>query len=83
LNALELTQKMVRRCLQLKPSDSLPADTPLLGGFAEFNSLTITTLVVDIEAELDCEIADDELSGEIFATVGTLADFVAIKMESL
>ena len=55
-------------------------ERPEDGGFPEFNSLTITTLVTEIEEVVDCEIADEELSGEIFATVGSLADFVHLKM---
>lgn len=80
MNALELTQKLVRKCLQLKPSETLNRDTPLMGGFPEFNSLTIATLIVAIEEAVDCEIGDDELSGENFETVGSLADFVETKM---
>ncbi|MFA5495317.1 MAG: phosphopantetheine-binding protein [Porticoccaceae bacterium] len=80
MNALELTQKFIRSCLQLSATEPLDRDTALLGGFPEFNSLTITTLIVEIEEALDCEIADDEISGEIFETVGSLADFVAGKM---
>lgn len=80
MNALELTRKLIRDCLQLKVSEPLTRETPLLGGFPEFNSLTIATLIIEIEEVVDCEIADDELRGEIFETIGTLADFVDMKM---
>jgi len=66
--------------LQLPPDEPLTRDTDLLGGFPEFNSLTITNLIIEIEETLDCEIADDELTSELFQTVGTLADFVETKM---
>lgn len=80
MNALELTQKLIRKCLQLSASEPLNRDTALMGGFPEFNSLTIATLIVAIEEAVDCEIADDELDGENFETVGALADFVENKM---
>jgi acyl carrier protein len=80
VNALELTRKLIRACLQLQDSAQLPIDTPLLGGFSDFNSLTITGLVLGIEEALDCEIAGDELSGDIFESIGSLASFVDAKM---
>ena len=80
MNALDLTTKLLRACLQLSPSEPLSRETALLGGFPEFNSLTITTLIVEIEERLDCEIADHELTSELFETVGTLADFIDTKM---
>jgi acyl carrier protein len=80
VNALELTRKLIRDCLQLQVSVPLTRETPLLGGFAEFNSLTIATLIIEIEEVVDCEIADDEFRSEIFETIGTLADFVDMKM---
>lgn len=83
MNSLELTQKLIRDCLQLKPSEALTRETPLLGGFPELNSLTITTLMMQIEEAVDCEITDDELTEEIFETVGSLADFVEMKMVSV
>ena len=80
MNALELTQKLIRSCLQLGQDYPLTESTVLLGGFPEFNSLTITTLIAEIEEAVDCEIDDEEISGEIFETVGTLAEFVRAKM---
>lgn len=80
MNTLELTQKLIRKCLQLNASEPLTPETPLMGGFPEFNSLTIATLIVAIEEAVDCEIGDDELTGENFETVGSLAEFVETKM---
>ena len=50
-----------------------------MGGFPEFNSLAITTMIVQIEETLGCEIMDDEITGDIFESVGSLADFIAEK----
>ncbi len=81
MQALELTQSLVRSCLNLSEAEPLSADTYLMGGFPEFDSLTITTLITRIEEAIGCEIDDDEISGETFETVGTLAEFVGLKME--
>lgn len=80
MTALDLCRKLIRACLQLNEAAPLSRETPLLGGFAEFDSLTITTLIAEIEEALDCEIADEELSGELFETIGTLTDFIDSKM---
>lgn len=57
-------------------ADRLTAATPLLGGLPEFDSMAVVTVVTMIEDEFGIEIADDDLSAEVFATVGTLAEFV-------
>ena len=82
MNSLDLTRKIVSTCLQLgSAADSFDRDTQLLGGLPEFNSLTITAIVASIEEEVDCEVDDMEITAEIFETMGSLADFVAEKME--
>ena len=82
MESLEVTRNIVRACLQLGPlADSFDRDTQLLGGMPEFNSLTIAAIVASIEDELDCEIDDADITGEIFETMGSLSDFVAEKME--
>lgn len=80
MNALDLTRKLVRDCLQLKDSEQLNPETPLLSGFPELNSLTIATLMTEIEEAVDCEIDDDEISESVFETIGSLADFIDKKM---
>ena len=80
MDALELTRSIVRGCLQLGTDVALDRDTYLMGNFAEFNSLTITTMIVEIEEQTDCEIDDDEIAAELFETVGSLADFVEEKL---
>lgn len=57
------------------------ADTELLGALPELNSMAVVTLVNTIEERFGVSIGDDEISGETFATVGSLARFVADKLE--
>lgn len=75
---MDVTRKIVRACLQLgSQADSFDRNTQLLGGLPEFNSLTIAAVVASIEDEFDCEIDDEELTAEIFETMGSLSDFIA------
>ncbi len=59
---------------------TLTVESPLLGGLPEFDSMAVVTVVTMIEDELGVTIDDDELSADVFATVGSLADFVSQKM---
>jgi len=51
-----------------------------MGSFPEFNSLTIVTMILQIEENTGCDIEDDEISADIFETIGTLTDFVEEKI---
>lgn len=52
------------------------AQTRLLGGLPELDSLALTSLIAEIEARFGLIVADDEIDGSVFASVGTLTDFV-------
>lgn len=81
MNALDLTRTIVRSCLQLDDSVPLDEETYLMGGFAEFNSLTIATMIAEIEDQTGELVDDDEINGELFETVGSLAEFVRTKLD--
>ena len=57
----------------------LNPNTEIMGNFPQFNSLSIAGIIAAIEDELGCEIDDEEITAELFATVGTLAEFVESK----
>ena len=81
MDALVLAKDLLRSNLQLGDKvDQLKADSPLMGAYPEFNSLTVVGLVTAIEEQLGCEIGDEEISEDIFQTVGSLANFIATKM---
>ena len=78
---LARVKKILRDTLNLGDrADKLSAESPLLGGLPEFDSMAVVAVVTMIEDELGVTIEDDELSAEIFATVGSLAEFVAQKV---
>jgi len=80
MDSLALTKRILRDALSLgSRAEALSVESPLLGGMPEFDSLAVVTIVGMIEDELGISIDDDELSAEVFSTVGTLAEFVLRK----
>ncbi len=60
-------------------ADLLTLDSPLLGGVPEFDSMAVVQVITMMEEECGITIQDDELSAEVFATVGSLVRFLAQK----
>lgn len=56
------------------------ADTPLLGAVPELDSMAVVSLITALEEQLGISVDDDEIDGEVFATVGSLTAFVAAKL---
>ena len=80
MDFLSLARQIVKSSLQLgDESNTFDESTQLLGGLPEFNSLTITNIIAEIEVQLDCEVDDGELTAELFETLGSLANFIASK----
>jgi acyl carrier protein len=55
---------------------TLEASTELFGSMPELDSMAVVTLAVNLEREFDFEIDDEDFTGEVFETIGTLAEFV-------
>jgi acyl carrier protein len=55
---------------------SIDASTPLFGSMPELDSLAVLELVASLEERFDFVVDDDEFSGDIFETIGTLTEFV-------
>ena len=74
---LQLTKEILQTTLQLgAQADSLTRETPLMGHFPQLNSLTVMGVISEIEAQTGCAIDDQEITAEIFESVGTLATFI-------
>lgn len=54
--------------------------THLLGAVPEFDSMAVVALIGALEEQLGINVDDDEIDGQTFLTVGSLADFVAVKL---
>jgi acyl carrier protein len=57
-------------------ADTLDASTELFGSMPELDSMAVVALTVNLEKEFDFEIDDEDFSGEVFETIGTLAAFI-------
>lgn len=55
-------------------------DTPILGKGVGLDSVEALALIIEIEAEFDIGIDDDELTVNLFKNIGTLAEFVKNKL---
>ncbi|ABM62336.1 acyl carrier protein [Halorhodospira halophila] len=58
-------------------------DTALLGALPELDSMAVVSVLTACEERFGFIIEDDEVSGETFATLGSLADFVDGKINEL
>lgn len=54
-------------------------ETPLLGDIPEFDSMAVVSLITAMEERFGIVVDDDEIDGSTFATVGSLAAFIAAK----
>ena len=55
-------------------------DTALLGSVPELDSMAVVNLITTMEERFGIAIDDDEIDGDVFATVGSLVDFVRQKL---
>jgi acyl carrier protein len=60
----------------------LTAASPLFGAVPELDSLGVLEVVTNLESRFGISVADEEFSGEIFETLGSLAEFVETKLGS-
>jgi acyl carrier protein len=60
-------------------ADTLDASTPLFGSMPELDSFAVVELAASLEEQFGFQIDDSDFSGEVFETVGTLAEFVEKK----
>jgi len=63
-----------------KRGADLQLSSSLLGALPELDSIALTTLLIELEEQFDFKIEDDEIDGQIFETLGSLADYVAQKI---
>lgn len=70
---------------QLGPSyapESFNDDTLLLGAIPELDSMAVVGILTAVEEELGVTVDDDEISAEIFASFGSLADFLRAREDA-
>jgi len=70
-SSLQLTRR-------IRPVD---ASTPLLGAIPELDSMAVVNVITALEEFFGFTIADDEIGGATFATLGSLTAFVKEKLD--
>ena len=53
---------------------------PLLGAIPELDSMAVVTLITTLEDRFGISVDDDEISGDVFASVRSLCTFVNDKL---
>lgn len=78
LGTLDGVRRVLVRTLGIEDrAGGIDADTALLGGLPELDSLAVLELAAALEDDFGIVIDDADFTGEVFETVGTLAAFVA------
>ena len=62
-------------------ADDFDASTQLIGALPEFDSMAVVSIITAIEDELGCVFDDEEITAEVFETIGSLSELVASKLE--
>jgi len=79
--SLEEIRQVVGDMLQLGDrTESLQADSALLGGIPEFDSMAVVSVITALEEQYGIMVEDDDISAETFETLGNLVDFVNSKL---
>lgn len=55
-------------------------ETELFGALPELDSMAVAGLLTEMEDRLDIMIDDDDVDGEMFATLGSLVAFASAKV---
>lgn len=59
---------------------TLDAATPLLGSLPELDSMAVLELVHDLEERFDIVVEGEEMTADVFDSLGSLAAFVDSKL---
>jgi acyl carrier protein len=80
MDTIDRLKRILADSLQLGArAERLTSDSALLGSIPEFDSMAVVTVLTMIEDEFGIEVEDDEISADVFETLGTLASFVSGK----
>ena len=80
MSSLDQVKAIVADVLQLADrADAMGAETALLGNIPEFDSMAVVAVMTALEEHFDIVVEDDDISGETFETLGSLARFVDSK----
>ena len=62
-------------------TETLSADTPLLGNLPELDSMAVVAVITELEQRFGIVVDDDDIGAETFENLGSLLEFVEHKQE--
>ena len=78
---VESIKRVLRDTLQLGDRvKQFNESTGLFGSIPEFDSMAVVTIVAALEEQFDIAIDDDDISADVFETLGSLTRFVEGKL---
>ena len=73
----EFAKDLLQQALHLESDiTAFNETTPLLGNLVELDSIGVVNVISLIEEQLGCVVDDDEISTDVFETLGSLIDFM-------
>ena len=81
MQVIDGIKRVLRETLQLGDRvNAFDESTALFGSIPEFDSMAVVTFVAALEEQFDIKIDDDDITAEVFATVGSLTRLVRDKL---
>ncbi|MGH1374020.1 MAG: acyl carrier protein [Cellvibrionaceae bacterium] len=81
LISLKQVNEVLTEVLQLGERGSeFELSSPLLGAVPEFDSMAVVAVITALEDNYGIAVDDDEITAEVFETVGNIVEFVNSKV---
>ncbi len=82
MSLMDDVKRILRDTLALDTArvEKLTATSPLLGSIIELDSVGVVSVLTAIEEEYGIVVEDDEISADVFKTLGSLTEFIARKI---
>ena len=81
MNVIEQVISVLSQVLRLEEkARHFDADTALFGAIAEFDSMAVVIVVTTLEERFGIVFEDEEITAEVFETVGSLTRFIEGKL---
>jgi len=81
MSVADQVKSVLNSVLQLgQRVDGWNEQTVLLGNVPELDSMSVVGIISALEDQFDFTIEDDEIDGDLFATLGSLTRFVEQKL---
>jgi acyl carrier protein len=82
MSTFNQVRALVGEVLQLGDrTENLGPDSPLLGAIPELDSMAVVSVITALEESFDILVQDDDISADVFETLGTLAEFVDRRLQ--